>query len=83
MKLLHLALVLFSSTCLAESNWPQFRGDGGLGIGTGKPPLEFGGGRNVKWKTEVPHGHSSPCTTDKHLFAFDDRAAALLRNRIE
>jgi outer membrane protein assembly factor BamB len=45
----------------AESNWPQFRGPGGLGIGTGEPPLELGPERNVKWRVAVPHGHSSPC----------------------
>lgn len=45
----------------AESNWPQFRGPGGLGIGTGSPPVEFSEEKNMKWKVEVPHGHSSPC----------------------
>lgn len=45
----------------AETNWPQFRGPGGLGIGSGKPLVEFGPKKNVKWKVEVPHGHSSPC----------------------
>ncbi|MEZ5384218.1 MAG: PQQ-binding-like beta-propeller repeat protein [Prosthecobacter sp.] len=57
----HLLLCLFASTCLAESNWPQFRGEDGLGIGTGKPPVEFSAEKNVKWQAEVPFGHSSPC----------------------
>lgn len=48
-------------TCLASSNWPQFRGEGGLGIGTGEPPVTFSAEKNLKWKVEVPHGHSSPC----------------------
>lgn len=47
--------------CLADSNWPQFRGDGGLGIGTGRPPVEFSTEKNLKWQVEVPLGHSSPC----------------------
>ena len=46
---------------LAESHWPQFRGEGGLGIGTGTPPVEFSAEKNMRWQVEVPHGHSSPC----------------------
>lgn len=61
MKHLPLFFCLLTSTCLAESNWPQFRGEGGLGLGTGKPPLEFGADKNLKWQVEVPFGHSSPC----------------------
>ena len=52
----------------AESNWPQFRGQGGTGIGTGKPPVEFGSGKNERWKVEVPHGHSSPCIWGGKIF---------------
>ena len=51
-----------------ETNWPQFRGEGGLGLGTGKPPVEFGEGKNVKWKMDVPHGHSSPCIWGDKIF---------------
>lgn len=51
----------FILPCLAESNWPQFRGDGGLGIASGKPPMEFSAEKNMKWQAEVPFGHSSPC----------------------
>jgi outer membrane protein assembly factor BamB len=61
MKHLRLAFFILTSTCLAESNWPQFRGEGGLGIGTGKPPVEFSVDKNMKWQVEVPFGHSSPC----------------------
>jgi outer membrane protein assembly factor BamB len=61
MKHLGLAFSLLTATCLAESNWPQFRGEGGLGIGTGKPPVDFSAEKNLKWQTEVPLGHSSPC----------------------
>ncbi len=58
---LALTLALLATPCFADGNWPQFRGPGGLGIGSGKPPVEFNPGRNVLWKTDVPHGHSSPC----------------------
>jgi len=59
-----LLIPLFTACALngfAESNWPQFRGPGGQGIGTGKPPVEFGPEKNVVWKVDVPDGHSSPC----------------------
>lgn len=65
-----LAAVAFatSSPARAGSSWPQFRGPGGLGLGTGKPPLEFGPEKNVLWKIEVPHGHSSPCIDGNRIF---------------
>ncbi len=54
-------LCLAASTCLAQNHWPQFRGEGGLGLGTGSPPVLFSPIQNVKWQAEVPPGHSSPC----------------------
>ncbi|MBL9146643.1 MAG: PQQ-binding-like beta-propeller repeat protein [Verrucomicrobiaceae bacterium] len=54
-------LTTVSSLAFAGSNWPQFRGDGGLGIGTGKPPIEFGADKHLQWKAAAPKGHSSPC----------------------
>jgi len=58
--------LVFALACLplalrAESNWPQFRGPGGLGIGTGTPLVEFSPEKNMKWQAEIPLGHSSPC----------------------
>jgi outer membrane protein assembly factor BamB len=61
MKHLATFFLFFGMTCLASSNWPQFRGEGGLGIGTGDPPVTFSAEKNLKWKVEVPPGHSSPC----------------------
>ena len=52
----------------AEADWPQFRGPGGLGIGAGKPPVEFGPEKNLLWKIDVPHGHSSPCILGQRIF---------------
>jgi outer membrane protein assembly factor BamB len=65
-----LILILASivATHAAESTWPQFRGPGGLGIGTGKPPAEFNAEKNLLWKVEVPHGHSSPCIWGNKIF---------------
>ena len=61
MKHLATFFLFFGMTCLASSNWPQVRGEGGLGIGTGEPLVTFSAEKNLKWKVEVPHGHSSPC----------------------
>jgi outer membrane protein assembly factor BamB len=63
-----LLTVAFASAHAADSDWPQFRGPGGLGIGTGSPPMEFGPDRNVFWKIEVPFGHSSPCILGNRIF---------------
>ncbi|WP_165920181.1 outer membrane protein assembly factor BamB family protein [Chthoniobacter flavus] len=52
----------------AGADWPQFRGPGGLGIGTGQPAIEFGPEKNVVWKIDVPFGHSSPCIVGNKLF---------------
>jgi hypothetical protein len=48
-----LALFLIATTGLADTNWPQFRGEGGLGIGSGKPPVEFSAEKNIRWKIEM------------------------------
>lgn len=65
------ALLILTTAALAQagdSTWPQFRGPGGLGQGTGKPPVEFGADKHLLWKVAVPAGHSSPCIWGKHLF---------------
>ena len=56
-----LLAAIVATSGLAESNWPQFRGEGGLGAGTGDPPVEFSADKNIKWQADVPHGNSSPC----------------------
>lgn len=55
--------------------WPRFRGPNGSGVAEGqKPPVEFGPGKNVKWKVAVPSGISSPIVVGDLivLTAFDD-----------
>src|SRR5271166_5755471 len=59
----------------APSAWPQFRGPNGSGIAEGqKPPVEFGPGKNLKWKVPAPSGLSSPIVAGDKLVitAFDD-----------
>jgi outer membrane protein assembly factor BamB len=56
-----------------EAWWPQFRGPNASGIGTGKPPVQFGPDRNVVWKAAVGSGLSSPIIWNGRIFltAFD------------
>jgi len=50
-------------------NWTRFRGPNGSGVSTAKNlPVEFGPEKNVKWKTALPPGHSSPVVTDSRIF---------------
>ena len=45
----------------ANLAWPQFRGPGGSGVAEEQnPPVKVGPETNVKWKTTVPSGFSSP-----------------------
>src|SRR6266545_5983118 len=54
----------------AASNWPQFRGPGGLAVADtdANPPVHFGPLTNAVWKTALPPGHSSPCIWRPKIF---------------
>src|SRR5258706_742278 len=53
----------------ADSNWPQFRGPGGLAVASDpSPPVHFGSHSNLLWSTALPSGHSSPCVWDQRIF---------------
>lgn len=54
----------------AESQWPQWRGPGGLGvIENAGVPLEWSETKNVLWKTAIEgRGHSSPVVWGKRIF---------------
>jgi outer membrane protein assembly factor BamB len=73
-----LAAVVLASAGLAADKplaWPQFRGPNASGIAEDqKPPTAFGPDKNVKWKTKIPSGLSSPIIAgDKVVItAFDD-----------
>src|SRR4029434_4175630 len=63
--------VVASSSRGAESGelwWPQFRGPNSSGLGGGKPPVRFGPGQNVQWKTAVGSGSSSPIIGAERVF---------------
>ena len=55
---------------LVDDKWPQFRGPGGLGVGndTVTLPSEFGPGKAMLWKTDLPLGHGSPCVWGDRIF---------------
>src|SRR3954470_2100893 len=55
---------------LVDDKWPQCRGPGGLGIGNDKVtlPSEFGPGKAVLWKTDLPQGQGSPCVWGDRIF---------------
>ena len=63
------------------ARWPQFRGEGALGLATDekKLPVQFGPDRNLLWKTQLPPGHSSPCIWENRIFltAYDRDAKKL------
>ncbi|MDP6443119.1 MAG: PQQ-binding-like beta-propeller repeat protein [Pirellulaceae bacterium] len=66
-----LSLPPFAGQVRGADNWPQFRGAGAAGIGSGKPPIEWDveSGRNIAWKTRVPGlGHSSPIVWGDRVF---------------
>ena len=68
-------VVTFAATsvaCSAErpvSHWPQFRGPGGNAAANGQSvPLNFGPNREMRWRTALPTGHSSPCVWGDRVF---------------
>ena len=63
-------LFCFAAAAIAatEARWPQFRGPGAAGIGTGDFPTHFGPQSNLIWKVSVPGGHSSPCIWNDKIF---------------
>ena len=63
------ALSLALTAGLAAENWPQWRGPHGQGISTDKSlPTEWAPGKNVAWKTALPHGYSSPIVWEDRIF---------------
>ena len=66
-----LIVCVISAAVFVDDNWPQFRGHGALGIGSGKPPVEWDAqtGQNVAWKTPIPGlGHSAPIVWGDRVF---------------
>jgi outer membrane protein assembly factor BamB len=64
-----LVLGVLMAFAAVAADWPQFRGPNGFGVSTDRNlPVEFGPGKNVVWKTEIPPGHSSPVVAGSRIF---------------
>lgn len=56
-----LGLSLFLTVGAAAENWPQWRGENGQGISKETQlPTTWGPAQNIAWKSQLPHGYSSP-----------------------
>jgi outer membrane protein assembly factor BamB len=64
------AAICVSAADPPSSNWPQFRGPAGSGVGDERAvfPSEFGPAKNLVWKTPLPSGHGSPCIWGDRIF---------------
>jgi outer membrane protein assembly factor BamB len=69
------ALALVGSTLVANSSkidpahWPQWRGPFFNGMARSSAPVEFGDGKNVKWKVEIPgRGFSTPVIWEDRIY---------------
>ncbi|MDQ3489308.1 MAG: PQQ-binding-like beta-propeller repeat protein [Acidobacteriota bacterium] len=66
---LTLSLSLALGVAVAAENWPQWRGANGQGISTETQlPTEWAPDKNIAWKTELPHGYSSPIVWKDRIF---------------
>lgn len=77
-----LAIILITSSVSADSNWPRFLGPQGRGTSSsGKPPIEWDSTKNVKWKTPIGSGSSSPIVWEDSVFvtSFDGSGANVTR----
>ncbi len=53
----------------APRDWGQFRGGTALGHAAGNPPVEWGEGKNVAWRTAIPGaGWSQPVVAGKRIY---------------
>jgi len=63
------SILLFSTQLLAEDNWPRFLGPNGRASSpTSQLPLTWSEDENVKWKSPIGAGSSSPIVWGQHVF---------------
>lgn len=61
--------VTVGATVHGTENWTRFRGPNGTGVSDATNlPVTFGPDANVRWKTPLPPGHSSPVVTSSRIF---------------
>ena len=69
MKRIFLFVTLGSALSVSAAQWSEFRGPNGSGKTDANLPLEFGEGKNVKWKTPMPgKAWSSPVVWGKQIW---------------
>jgi outer membrane protein assembly factor BamB len=58
------------AAAVAANYWPQWRGPLATGVAPhADPPVEWGDGRNIRWKTALPgKGHSTPVIWGNRVF---------------
>ena len=68
--ILMIVLLTGLSTGLRAENWPSWRGPNFNGVAEqGNYPVEWGPGKNVKWKVELPaFGSSTPAVWGEQIF---------------
>jgi outer membrane protein assembly factor BamB len=77
-------VLLLGSTALAAQSrrspdWIRFRGPNGSGVSTAtNVPTEFGPGKNVVWRVELPIGYSSPILFGNRIFVTGVRDKTLV-----
>ena len=78
-----LGLLCLPARPLAAGPWPQFHGPNATGLAAGddRLPAEVGPDKNLRWKTPLPPGHSSPVVFGDRVFLTwcveEDRARVL------
>ena len=60
-------------------DWSRFRGPNGSGISTAtRVPVEFGPGKNLLWRLDMPQGHSSPILLGNRIYLTGFRGDTLV-----
>ena len=73
-----LFVLLAAVTPASAEDWSRFRGPNGTGIvPDARYPIEFGPSRNLKWRSTVRPGKSSPVLSRRHVFLTAYDAGAL------
>ena len=66
-------MLIVGAGALQADDWPEFRGEGRLGVWTETGILETfpEGGLDVRWRTPLHHGFSGPSVADGRIFITD------------
>ena len=77
--MLALAAPLAALAQSAAPDWTRFRGPNGSGVSAARDvPIEFGPGKNVAWRLELPTGYSSPVLYHDRIYVTGARQKTLV-----